>query len=68
LVAERVVRRYRQSADPFGSPSSPSASIEVGLRLNGHTDFIEQSFPLRGPGDVIGIDPVQVIRTDPFMV
>ena len=39
-------------------------SVNVKLRIN-DTDDIEHQVRLYGPGDVIGIDPQQVVRTEP---
>src|SRR5215218_100753 len=40
------------------------ASVPVKLRVN-NTDDIDRRVRLYGPGDVTGIDPQQVIRTEP---
>jgi len=39
-------------------------SVRVGLRINGTDDIVRQ-VRLYGPGDVTGIDPQQVVRTEP---
>jgi hypothetical protein len=40
-------------------------SVSVKLQVNDDLDQIDQAVRLYGPGDVIGIDPRQVVRTDP---
>lgn len=40
-------------------------SVSVKLQVNDDPDQIDQPVRLYGPGDVIGIDPRQVVRTDP---
>src|SRR5215218_10998616 len=40
------------------------ASVPVKLRVN-NTDDIDRRVRLYGPGDVTGIDPQQVVRTEP---
>lgn len=44
---------------------SPVASIAIELKLNGDPVEGISAVQLRGPGDVVGIDTNQVIRTDP---
>jgi len=53
-----------QTPDSLGSNQAGVASATVKLRVN-NTDDIERQVRLYGPGDVIGIDPQQVIRTEP---
>lgn len=55
--------------DDLGSGTtvrSPAAAIGVELKLNGAPVPGLSAVTLRGPGDVIGIDTNQVIRTDPL--
>lgn len=40
-------------------------SVSVKLRLNNAPPDVERQVRLFGPGDVIGIDPQQVVRTEP---
>ncbi|MCI0388962.1 MAG: hypothetical protein MOB07_09400 [Acidobacteria bacterium] len=59
-----------QTPDSLGETQAGSAtqagvvSVTVNLRVNNTTD-IERQVRLYGPGDVIGIDPQQVVRTEP---
>jgi len=53
-----------QTPDSLGPNQAGVASATVKLRVN-NTDDIERQVRLYGPGDVIGIDPQQVIRTEP---
>jgi hypothetical protein len=40
-------------------------SVPVNLRVNDAVEIPPRQVRLYGPGDVIGIDPQQVVRTDP---
>ncbi len=40
-------------------------SVNVNLRINNTPPNVERQVRLYGPGDVIGIDPQQVVRTEP---
>src|SRR5262245_395644 len=53
-----------QTPDSLGPNQAGVASATVKLRVN-NTDDIERQVRLFGPGDVIGIDPQQVVRTEP---
>src|SRR5262245_33436328 len=53
-----------QTPDSLTSGQSGVVSVPVRLRIN-DTDDIEQQVRLYGPGDVIGIAPQQVVRTEP---
>jgi len=55
-----------QTPDSLGvADQAGVASATVKLRIN-NTDDIERQVRLYGPGDVTGIDPQQVIRTEPL--
>jgi hypothetical protein len=55
-----------QTPDSLGSNQAGVASATVKLRVNNTADGdIERQVRLYGPGDVTGIDPQQVIRTEP---
>jgi hypothetical protein len=48
------------------TPNQPAAvSVSVKLRVNNTAPDIEREIRLFGPGDVIGLDPQQVVRTEP---
>lgn len=53
-----------QTIDTLNDSPAGAVSIPVKLRVN-NTDDIERKVRLYGPGDVTGIDPRQVIRTEP---
>lgn len=55
-----------QTADGLGkNPNQPGvASLTVKLRVNS-TDDVEREVRLYGPGDVVGFDRRQVVRTEP---
>lgn len=50
--------------DTLTSSQPASVSLPVTLRVNGAVD-VERPVALHGPGDVIGIDPQQIVRTEP---
>ena len=51
-------------ADPGSGPIRARATLTTGLTVNG-TAVTGPKLALHGPGDVTGIDPRQIIRTDP---
>ena len=53
-----------QTPDSLGANQAGVVSVPVKLRVN-NTDDIDRQVRLYGPGDVTGIDPQQVVRTDP---
>ena len=54
-----------QTPDSLGANQAGVATIPVVLRINDDTDPINRQVRLHGPGDVTGIDPQQVVRTEP---
>ncbi|HHH28576.1 MAG TPA: hypothetical protein ENK57_09560 [Polyangiaceae bacterium] len=53
-----------------GAPTTVAGTIDVSVVVGdgtGSTDSapVEQTIRLRGPGDVIGLNPSQIVRTDP---
>ncbi len=53
-----------QTPDSLDANQAGVVSVPVKLRVN-NTDDIDRQVRLHGPGDVTGIDPQQVVRTDP---
>src|SRR5215813_1361828 len=53
-----------QTVDTLNDNPAGAVSTPVKLRVN-NTDDIARNVRLYGPGDVLGIDPQQVIRTEP---
>jgi hypothetical protein len=53
-----------QTEDTLNDSVAGAVSIPVKLRVN-NTNDIARDVRLFGPGDVLGIDPLQVIRTEP---
>ena len=53
-----------QEPDRLGANQAGSIAVDVRLRIN-DTDEIVRQVRLYGPGDVAGIDPQQVVRTEP---
>ena len=53
-----------QTPDSLGANQAGVVSVPVKLRVN-NTDDIDRQVRLYGPGDVTGIDPQQVVRTEP---
>ena len=53
-----------QTVDTLNDNPAGAVSVPVKLRVN-NTDDIARNVRLFGPGDVVGIDPQQVIRTEP---
>lgn len=53
--------------DPLGAAGSPleRASIRVGLQVQGEPDFVSGDVQLVGPGDIMGINPRAIVRTEP---
>ena len=52
--------------DTFGSRQPALATAPVGVTVSGAATPIQHNAAVRGPGDVIGISPSQVVRTDPI--
>jgi hypothetical protein len=53
-----------------GAPTTESAVVEVSVVVGdgsgvGNSAPISQSVAIRGPGDVVGLSPGQIVRTDP---
>lgn len=61
-IASKIER-----GDTLGVASRPSerASIQVALQVNGQTDFVSGDVQLVGPGDIVGINPRAIVRTEP---
>ena len=53
-----------QTTDSLSANQAGVVSVPVKLRVN-NTDDIDRQVRLYGPGDVTGIDPQQVVRTEP---
>ncbi|MGZ9270878.1 MAG: hypothetical protein ACXW6T_17305, partial [Candidatus Binatia bacterium] len=53
-----------ETADSMGANQAGVVSLPVKLRIN-NTAEIDRQVRLYGPGDVTGIDPQQVVRTEP---
>src|SRR5262249_13130249 len=53
-----------QTLDSLGAGQPGAVSIPIALHLN-TGDAIPQTMQLLGPGDVIGIDPQQIVRREP---
>ncbi len=53
-----------QTPDSLSANQAGVVSVPVKLRVN-NTDDIDRQVRLHGPGDVTGIDPQQVVRTEP---
>lgn len=53
-----------QTPDSLSTNQAGVVSVTVKLRVN-NTDDIDRPVRLYGPGDIIGIDPQQVVRTEP---
>lgn len=60
----RGLARALKSPDDPGAVLASQATLPVGLRVDG-TGPVTTSVRLHGPGDVTGLDPRQVISTDP---
>ena len=53
-----------QTPDSLDANQAGVVTVPVTLRLN-NADSIDRNVRLHGPGDVTGIDPQQVVRTEP---
>src|SRR5918912_2838832 len=53
-----------QAPDTLGQAQLGAVTVSVKLRIN-DADDITRQVRLYGPGDVTGIDPQQVVRTEP---
>src|SRR5262249_16452681 len=53
-----------QTPDSFSANQAGVVSLPVKLRINNAED-VDRQVRLGGPGDVTGIDPQQVVRTEP---
>jgi hypothetical protein len=52
--------------DPLGAGGpAERASIHLSLKVNGQDNFASNNVLLQGPGDVIGIHPDAIVRTEP---
>lgn len=53
--------------DNLGSGAEPAvrASVQLALQVNGDPNFVPQNVELIGPGDVIGVSPRAIVRTEP---
>jgi hypothetical protein len=56
-----------KTADNLGAGPGPGerASVRISLQVNGDPNFVAQNVQLIGPGDVIGVSPRVVVRTEP---
>ncbi len=54
-----------ETPDSLGANQAGVVSVPVNLRVNDAVEIPPRQVRLYGPGDVIGIDPQQVVRTDP---
>ncbi|MGH8718980.1 MAG: hypothetical protein ACREV0_08590, partial [Burkholderiales bacterium] len=52
------------AVDPLATPLPPQTTLGVMLAVNG-ANVASMPVRLNGPGDVIGIDPRQIVRTEP---
>src|SRR6516164_1560727 len=60
-IASRIAQK-----DTFGPGlGAERAAVHVALQVNGQADFVSNDVSLLGPGDVIGIQPQAVVRTEP---
>lgn len=60
-IASRITQK-----DTFGPGlGAERAAVHVALQVNGQADFVANNVALLGPGDVIGIQPQAVVRTEP---
>ena len=48
-----------------GQGQGERAAVRISLQVNGDPNFVSQNVQLTGPGDVIGINPRVVVRTEP---
>lgn len=56
-----------KTEDTLGQSAGPGerAALTITLKVNNQADFVAQPVELIGPGDVIGVSPQAVVRTDP---
>src|SRR5262245_57220991 len=54
-----------QTPDSLSAQQAGVVTVPVTLRINTNTELIDRQVRLYGPGDVTGIDPQQVVRTEP---
>lgn len=54
-----------QTLDSLSENQAAVVSVDVKLRINDDPDDITRPVRLYGPGDITGIDPQQVVRTEP---
>lgn len=64
-LRQGIAAKIRQP-DPLG-PGGPAerAAVRIALKVNDQADFAANDVLLLGPGDVIGIHPQAVVRTEP---
>lgn len=48
-----------------GAGQGERASVFISLKVNGEASFVSRTVQIAGPGDVIGISPRAVVRTEP---
>lgn len=64
-LRQGIAAKIRQ-ADPLGpGGAAERAAVRIALTVNGQPDFAANEVSLLGPGDVIGIHPQAVVRTEP---
>lgn len=71
--ARQGMPTHIEAPDPLDSATAARASIPLTVRLSSRapgsdprTDDITMSLSLYGPGDVVGVDPREVVRTVPL--
>ncbi|MGH3972498.1 MAG: hypothetical protein ACRDS9_04125, partial [Pseudonocardiaceae bacterium] len=62
---QRGLARAIATTDDPDQPLTARVTLPVGLRVEGAGDVPPSSIRLYGPGDVTGLDPAQIVRTDP---
>jgi len=65
-LRQGIASKIREQ-DTLGSGSGPTerASVHVSLQVNSIANFVAGDVEMIGPGDVIGISPRAVVRTEP---
>jgi hypothetical protein len=65
-VRQGIASKIRNE-DTLGAGAGPGerASVRISLKVNAEENFVSQNILLTGPGDVIGISPRAVVRTEP---
>jgi hypothetical protein len=62
-IASKI--KQQDTLGSAGGTNVERASVHLSLQVNGQADFVSRDVQMIGPGDVIGINPRAIVRTEP---